>query len=98
MLRLYQKYSRLWESKLAMDNNVVIKVHEFFMSDCDDLDIYVAEPLNTWLESECGSWLQENSFSMRWHSLVDHERLGHRITVVATLSEQDAVYYQLKWR
>jgi hypothetical protein len=81
-----------------MDKITVIKVHEFFMSDCDDLDIYIAEPLNSWLSSECGSWVRENSVGMRWHSFIDPDRLGHHIMVVATMREQDAVYYQLKWR
>jgi hypothetical protein len=81
-----------------MDNNVAIKVHEFFMSDCDDLDIYVAEPLNSWLSTECGSWVRENSVGMRWHSFIDPDRFGHKITVVATMTEQNAVFYQLKWR
>ncbi len=75
-----------------------IKVHEFLMSDVDDFEIYVAEPLYKWEKSEQGQWVMANAVNTpSWHSGWDHNTFSTRVVIVADLTEKDLTYFNLKW-
>ena len=75
-----------------------ICVHEFFMGDVDDLDIYIAAPIWEWQQSESGAWLMEHAEKEPyWVQNMDVNTLGYRIRIMARLSEQNEVFWRLKW-
>ena len=75
-----------------------ICVHEFFMGDVDDLDIYIAPPIWEWQQSEAGSWIMEHAErEPYWVQNMDVNTLGYRIRIMARLSEQNEVFWRLKW-
>jgi hypothetical protein len=90
------------ECKL-INNKVVrfadVKVHEFNMGDVEDPDLYAAEPLWNWQQTEAGQWVMAHAVETPfWHRTVDPASYGHKYYIIARLSEQDQTYWTLKWQ
>ena len=86
-----------------IDNKVVkisdVKVHEFNMGDVEDPDLYAAQPLYEWQQSEAGKWVMENAVvTPFWHRTTDPYNYGYKYYVIARLKEQDQTYWTLKWQ
>ena len=86
-----------------IDDKVVkfsdVKVHEFTMGDVEDPDLYAAQPIMEWQESEAGQWVMENAVEKPfWHRHVDPYQFGYKYYIIARLSEQDQTYWALKWQ
>ena len=85
-------------------NNKVVKfsdvvVHKFNMGDVEDPDLYAAQPLWDWQQTEAGQWIMEHAVETPfWHRQADPYNYGHVYCVVARLSEQDQTYWALKWQ
>jgi hypothetical protein len=73
-------------------------VHEFTMGDVEDPELYAAQPLWEWQESEAGRWVIERAVEQPyWIQSLDYNSWGHRFKVMARLSEQDQTFWTLKW-
>ena len=86
-----------------IDDKVVkisdVKVHEFNMGDVEDPDLYAAQPLYEWQQSEAGKWVMENAVvTPFWHRTTDPYNYGYKYYVIARLKEQDQTYWTLKWQ
>lgn len=63
-----------------------IVVHEFTMGDVDDPDLYAAEPLWKWQQSEEGRWIMENAIETpAWYRIPDVMQYGYKYQVRAKL-------------
>ena len=96
---------RHWQDKeyKIIDDQVVcfsdICVHEFSMGDVEDPDLYAAEPLWQWQQTEAGRWVMEHAVEAPyWIRSVDHTSYGHRYRIVARLSEPNQTFFNLKFR
>ena len=75
-----------------------VVVHHFPMGDVEDPDLYAAQPLYEWQQSEAGTWIMEHAVEPPyWTRQPDMESYGYRYYVVARLKEQDQTYFKLKW-
>jgi len=74
-----------------------ITFHTFTMGDVDDVDIYVAQPIWEWQQTEQGKWVMENCSDPKYQIGPDGQSWGHRVRLYGELDEKDAVYFQLKW-
>jgi len=73
-------------------------VHEFFMSDVEDPDLYAAQPILKWQDSEQGQWVMDNAAEQPyWVQHLDHNSWGYRYKIMARLSEQNETFWRLKW-
>lgn len=73
-------------------------VHRFLMSDVEDPDLYAAEPLINWRESEMGQWVMARAVDTpEWHRYLDHTTYGYQYAIVAKLKEVDYTFWLLKW-
>jgi hypothetical protein len=90
------------EYKLINDRVVKfldVKVHEFTMGDVEDPDLYAAQPLHEWQQSEEGQWVMEHAVETPfWHRHIDPYDYGYKYYVIARLKEQDQIYWTLKWQ
>jgi len=76
-----------------------VKVHEFTMSDVEDPDLYAAQPIYEWQQSEQGKWVMEHAIEKPfWHRSIDPASYGHKYYIIARLREQDQTYWALKWQ
>ena len=75
-----------------------VVVHHFPMGDVEDPDLYAAEPLYNWQQSEAGAWVMAHAVEPPfWVRQPDLSSYGYRYYVVARLREQDQTFWSLKW-
>lgn len=76
-------------------------VHQFTMGDVEDPDLYAAEPIWKWQQTEAGKWVMENSVETpSWHRVHDggyYGYYGYQYQIQADLNPIDATWYLLKW-
>ena len=97
-----EKLFRAPEYKLINDQVVKfcdVRVHEFTMGDVEDPDLYAAQPLHDWQESESGQWVLAHAVETPfWHRVVNPYSYGWKYYIIARLREQDQTYWALKWQ
>lgn len=75
-----------------------LTVHSFSIGDVEDPEIYAAQPLWEWQNSEVGKWVMEHAIETpMYHQILDHLTYGYKYVIRAKLSYQDAFVYKLKW-
>lgn len=74
-------------------------VHTIKMSDCDDPDLLIAEPIWNWQQTDMGKWVMENSApKASWHRQVDHRTYGYLYQIRAYLTPEQLTYFELKFK
>ena len=64
-----------------------IVVHEFTMGDVEDPDLYAAQPLWDWQESQEGKWIIEHAVETpMWHRIPDEMQYRWAYRISAKLS------------
>ena len=86
-----------------IDDQVVcfsdICVHEFPMGDVEDPDLYAAQPIWEWQESEAGKFVMAHAVEKPyWIRQIDHNSYGHQYKIMARLSEQNQTFFRLKFK
>ena len=86
----------------VIDDQVVrisnIVVHEFSMGDVEDPDLYAAQPISEWQDSEAGKFVMEHAVEKPyWTRTVDLHSYGHRYVIVARMRESDQTFFKLKF-
>ena len=75
-----------------------VSVHEFSMGDVEDPDLYAAQPMYEWQQSEAGQWVMEHAVETPfWHRVINAQYFGYRYRIIARMSEPDQTYWSLKW-
>lgn len=88
---------KLIDSKAVKFSDVA--VHSFNMGDVEDPDLYAAQPIMEWQQSEAGQWVMEHAVETPfWHRHVDPHSYGYKYYIIARLAEQDQTYWALKWQ
>ena len=63
-----------------------VVVHEFTMGDVEDPDLYAAQPLYEWQNSDLGKWVMEHAIeSPCWHRMADPMSYGYKYSITAKL-------------
>jgi len=95
--RHWQPYQvKLIDDKWVSFRDVI--VHTIRMGDVEDPDVFVAQPMHEWMESDAGKFVIEHAVEKPyWHRTMDLASYGHRYDIVARLSEQHETFWRLKW-
>ena len=73
-------------------------VHKIKMGDVEDPDLYVAEPIYNWQQTDAGKFIMEKSRKQpEWHRLLDPHSYGYVYHIVAYLDGPDLTYWKLKY-
>lgn len=73
-------------------------VYRFRMGDVEDPDLYAAQPLCEWQDSEMGKWVMERSVEVpMWHRQADVSNYGYQYAIEAFLKGADYSFWVLKW-
>ena len=76
-----------------------VVVHRFKMGDVEDPDLYAAQPLWEWQESEIGKWVMSHAVeSPEWARLHNIEAYYHEYAVTAKFKEKDYTHWLIKWK
>lgn len=75
-----------------------VTVHEFTMGDVEDPDLYAAEPLYKWQQSEIGQWVMEHAVETPcWHRMPDDVSYGYKYKITAKLQGARLTEWILKY-
>jgi hypothetical protein len=75
-----------------------VVVHEFKMGDVEDPDLYAAEPLLKWQESDPGKFVMEHAIDQpEWHRQNDYDMFGYRYAIIAKLEKKKLSEFYLRW-
>ena len=75
-----------------------LTVYEFAMGDVEDPELYAAEPLHKWEQSEIGQWVMNNSKTQPvFHVSHNFETYGYKCRVTAELEGKALTFFKLKW-
>lgn len=72
-------------------------VHKFRLSDVDDVEIYAAEPIYKFQQTEKGKWVMENSVDTYWCKHFEPHTYGYVFAIHAKMTETDYTYFKLKY-
>lgn len=74
-------------------------VHTFTLGDVEDPDLYAAQPLIEWQNSEAGKFIMSHAVETPvWQREVDHTLFGYRYAITAELKGKDYTFYCLKYQ
>jgi len=74
-----------------------INFHSFGMGDVEDPELYAAQPLYEWQQTEQGQWVMKNCLDPRYIVRADVNTFGHKIIVYGEIEDQLATEYLLRW-
>jgi hypothetical protein len=92
-----------WEQSYEGDQLVVkeihkVIVHRFRLGDVEDPDLYAAEPLYKWQESDPGKFIMEHAIDKpEWHRHLDQSTYGYQYAIVAELEMKKLSEYYLRF-
>ena len=76
-----------------------VKVHTIRMGDVDDPEVYVAQPIYDWQQTEEGKWIMEHSRpTPSYNSHFDQSTYGHTYVITAYLKPIDYTFWSLKFK
>jgi hypothetical protein len=77
---------------------MIVEFHSFTMGDVDDVDIYVAEPIWKWQQTEQGQWVMAHAQDLTYHISTDPVSFGHRVSIRGKIQEgPELTAYLLKY-
>lgn len=68
------------------------------MGDVEDPEIYVAEPIFKWQQTEQGKWVMQHATNLESRTTLDHFQYGYLILIVGEIEEGTFLTeYLLRW-
>lgn len=74
-----------------------ITFHSFRLGDVEDAEVYAAQPIYEWMQTDAGKWVNERCEDLTWLTQPDHEYWGHRVIIRGSLTDYEATEYYLKF-
>lgn len=75
-----------------------VVVHKFTISDSDDPEIYAAEPIWEWQQSEAGKFVMKYAVDKpAFHRHFDYARLGYHYAITAELEKKKYSEFLLRY-
>jgi hypothetical protein len=74
-----------------------LTLHSFNIGDVEDPELYAAEPLHKFMQTEQGQWIKANCPDPRYIVRPDIQCWGHKIIVYGDVEDQLATEYLLRW-
>lgn len=67
------------------------------MGDVDDLEVYAAQPIYDWLQTDEGQWVNERCEDLSWHTIANPDTYGYTIILRGSITDLHATEYYLKF-
>jgi hypothetical protein len=75
-----------------------IVVHTFGIGDVEDPEIYAAQPIWEWQQTDAGKFVMEHAINTpSYHQSLDYQTYGYRYAVVAELEAKKLSEFYLRW-
>ena len=86
-----------------VNNKVIVKkqivVHTFTVGDVEDPDLYAAEPMWQWQQTDAGKWVMENCIDdvPVWNRYLDTHGMGHKYMISAVFEGKKLTEFYLRF-
>jgi hypothetical protein len=68
------------------------------MGDVEDPDIYAAQPIYQWQQTDQGRWVMEHAHDLTYFTSADPHGYGYRISIRGTINDPKRITeYYLRW-
>jgi hypothetical protein len=76
-----------------------IVFHRIRMGDVEDPDLFVAEPIYKWQQTDAGKYVMDKSIpnSPRWERKPDMSHYGYTYYIIAEMDTRSLTEYYLRW-
>lgn len=75
-----------------------ITFHTFRMGDVDDVDVYAAQPIYEWQQTDHGRWVMENAYDLKYYTQPDAAYWGHLVAIRGEIKDpKKLTEYFLRW-
>lgn len=71
-------------------------VHRFRLGDCEDPDLYIAQPIYEWQQTEQGKWVMKHGKEPVYHLNADPITYGHLVVITAYITPKRWTEYVLR--
>lgn len=72
--------------------------HSFILGDCEDPEIYAAQPIYEWQQTEMGQWVMKHGYALTFDVSPDIYNYGYRVNIRGCLAPEDEIYFTLKYK
>lgn len=76
---------------------IKIVFHSFTMGDVDDPEIYAAQPIYEWQQTEHGRWVMDHAHDLTFRCGSKPHTFGYHVTIRGGLEPKHATEYFLRW-
>jgi len=75
-----------------------VVVHRFRLSDVDDPDIYAAQPIWEWQQTDAGKFVMEHAIETpSYHQHLDASTYSYQYAITAKLEKKKLSEFYLRW-
>ena len=75
-----------------------VVVYTFGVGDVEDPEIYAAQPIWNWQQTDAGKFVMENAINTpSYHQSLDYLTYGYRYAIVAELEAKKLSEFYLRW-
>jgi len=75
-----------------------VVVHRFRMGDVEDPDLYAAQPIHAWEQSDQGQFVMKHAVDTpEWHRQLDQFSYGYEYAIIAELEMKKLSEFYLRW-
>jgi hypothetical protein len=68
------------------------------MGDVEDPEIYAAQPIWDWQQTDKGHWVMEHGSDLTFDIHSNFDSFGYKVTIRGRLDPENEVYYTLKYQ
>jgi hypothetical protein len=72
-------------------------VHQFNMSYVEDPEVYVAQPIYEWQQTDHGKWVMKNGKNIQYHMQMSPAQYTYQITITAHVTAKRWTEYCLRF-
>ena len=93
------KYKEVEENgQLIVKEIHKVVVHAFSVGDVEDPEIYAAQPIWDWQQSDPGKFVMEHALETpSYHQQLDYNSFGYRYAITAELESKKLSEFYLRW-
>jgi len=92
------KLKQLWQFDSEQAKTIRHRVHTIQLADVDDPDLYIAEPIYKWQQTDAGKYVMEHSCPQAsWHRHMNTNTYGYEYFITAYFTPEQLTYWKLKF-
>lgn len=92
------KLKQLWQFDSKEARTIRHKVCTIKLGDVDDPDLYIAQPIYDWQQTEAGKYVMKHSCpKASWHRHMDMNTYGYEYFIMAYFTPEQLTYWKLKF-